>query len=115
LAGDDKVVAIWVLNGKVVAGAVDNETFEDFAKENPGALTILAETESMSSDNVVLARNDMDLALREAIKAALLRMNQTAEGQAILERTKTVSFDDMHQEVATAWAHTRDLYQLIND
>ena len=55
-AGDDEVVAIWVLNGKVVAGAVGNETFEDFAKENPGALTILAETESMSSDNVVLAR-----------------------------------------------------------
>jgi phosphonate transport system substrate-binding protein len=76
-AGDDDVVATWVLEGRVIAGVVDNGTFEEFDAQNPGKLAVLSETISISSDNIVLIRKDMDPAMAAAIKAALLGMKDT--------------------------------------
>ena len=93
-SGDDDVAAQWVLNGRVIAGAVDNETFEDFAEGNPGMLTILAETPTISRDPLVLVRKDLDPVLRENIKQMLMQMDQTPAGQAILKQIKTKNFGD---------------------
>jgi ABC-type phosphate/phosphonate transport system substrate-binding protein len=102
-AGDDDVVATWVLEGRVIAGAVDNPTFEEFDAENPGTLA------------VVLVRNDMDPTIAAAIKATLLGMKDTEEGQAVLRETKTKSFGEFLQEVAAEWDKTREQYLMIQD
>ncbi len=114
-AGDDDVVAQWVLNGTVIAGAVDNETFEEFAEGNPGALMILAETEGMIGDTMVLVRPDLDPELQAAVKAVLLAMDDTAEGQAVLKGNKAVNFIEVQGTVEEAWSHTSELYRLISD
>jgi phosphonate transport system substrate-binding protein len=114
-AGDDDVVATWVLEGRVIAGAVDNPTFEEFDAENPGTLAVLSETISISSDNIVLVRNDMDPTIAAAIKATLLGMKDTEEGQAVLRETKTKSFGEFLQEVAAEWDKTREQYLMIQD
>lgn len=114
-AGDDDVAVQWVLNGTVVAGAVDNETFEEFAETNPGTLTVLAETDSMRRDTMLLARRDLDPTLREAIKAVLLGMHENPEGQTILEENKAVSFIDIQGDIEVDWVRTREFFHLIND
>lgn len=114
-AGDDDVAVQWVLTGTVVAGAVDNETFAEFAKSNPGALTVLAETDSMLRDTMLLVRKDLDPTLKDAIKAALLRMHETPEGRVILEENKAVSFVAIQGRTEVAWKRTEEIFHLIND
>lgn len=114
-AGDDDVVATWVLEGRVTAGAVDHPTFDDFEAGNPGKLAVLSRTGSISSDNVVLVRRDLDPALAAAIKAALLSMAGTPEGQEVLAGTKTRGFGEFLQEVAAEWDKAREKYLLIQD
>ena len=84
-SGDDDVAAQWVLNQTVIAGAVDNGTFEDFDEGNPGVLIVLDETEGMTRNSMILARKDLDPALQENIRQVLLAMDQNPEGMAILE------------------------------
>ncbi len=112
-AGDDDVAVQWVLNGRVEAAAVDNGTFKDWAESNPGQLVVLAETDSMIRDTMVLVGEHVDPALREAIQSSLLGMQDNAEGQAILKRNKAVNFIAVSEEVDLAWARTRELFHLI--
>ena len=78
-SGDDDVVAQWVLNQSVFAGAVDNGTFEDFDEGNPSTLTVLDETEGMPRNSMILARRDLDAALQENIRQVLLGMDKNPE------------------------------------
>jgi ABC-type phosphate/phosphonate transport system substrate-binding protein len=89
--------------------------FEEFDAQNPGKLAVLSETISISSDNIVLIRKDMDPAMAAAIKTALLGMKDTEEGQAILRGTKTVSFGEFLQEGTADWDKTREQYFMIQD
>lgn len=114
-AGDDDVVATWVFEGRVIAGAVDNRTFEEFEAENPGKLRALSETESISADNIVLIREDMDPEVASVIKGVLLDMKNTEEGRSILKSTGTLSFDEFAREAAADWDKAREQYLIIRD
>ena len=114
-SGDDDVAAQWVLNHTAVAGAVDNGTFEDFDEGNPGALTVLDETDGMTRNSMILARPDLNLALQQHISQVLLNMGQNPEGQAVLEGIGTVSFIRFQGESELAWAKAQGMYQLIHD
>jgi len=114
-AGDDDVVAYWVLTGDVMAGAVDNKTFDEFAEANPGRLTILSETPSISSNNVVLVRKDLDPVLVQAIKTALFEMSDTEEGLKVLKGTKTVKYNNFDDRGDAYWSSTKEQYLLIKD
>ena len=114
-AGDDDVVATWVLEGRVEAGAVDSPTFDDFNQENPGKLTVLAETEDISSDNIVLVRSDLEPEVAAALKNVLTSMDEDANGQVVLKGTKTARFDDYLQDASVDWENARQQYLLIRD
>ncbi len=114
-SGDDDVAAQWVLNQTVIAGAVDNGTFEDFDEGNPGVLIVLDETEGMTRNSMILARKDLDQALQETIRQVLLAMDQNPEGRAILEENGAVNFIQFQGESELVWAKAQEMYQLIQD
>jgi phosphonate transport system substrate-binding protein len=114
-SGDDDVAAQWVLNQTVIAGAVDNGTFEDFDEGNPGVLIALDETEGMTRNSMILARKDLDPALQENIRQVLLAMDQNPVGMATLEENGTVNFIQFQGESELVWARAQEMYQLIQD
>ncbi len=100
-----------MLNGKVQAGAIDHRLFATLPEETRKVLTILGETETIARQ-VALVRSDMDTAQQEAIKAVLLKMDTTTEGQAILKNfEETARFDDF--PTTTSLQRMRQLFQLI--
>ncbi len=114
-SGDDDVAAQWVLNQTVIAGAVDNGTFEDFDEGNPGVLIVLDETEGITRNSMILARKDLDPALQENIRQVLLAMDQNPEGMAILEENGAVNFIQFQGESELVWARAQEMFQLIQD
>jgi len=114
-SGDDDVAAQWVLNRTIIAGAVDNGTFEDFDEGNPGMLIVLGETEGMTRNSMILVRKDLDPALQENIRQVLLAMDQNPEGMAILEKNGAVNFIPFQGESKLLWAKAQELFKLIQD
>ena len=113
-AGDDDVVVRWVAGGEVSAGSIDNETYEEFNEANPGRLKILDETESVVRDQVVLVRADMDAALQDTVVTLLLEMEQTEEGQFILEEVVGAKrFSELSEAKAAGYARAREMYELV--
>jgi phosphonate transport system substrate-binding protein len=101
----------WVLSGKVVAGAIDSRVFADIPPESRTALTVLATTEKVAR-HVVLAGAGMEPTLLSTIKTALLGMDKSPEGQAVLKAfEKTAKFDEF--PTATDLTRMRELYQLV--
>ena len=110
--GDDNTLQ-WVISGKVAVGGTDNRTYEKIPEETRKQLVILAETEKIPR-NVMMVRPGMDPALVEAIKAVLFNMDKTDEGKAILKGFQgTAKFDELPGGPESALARVRALTKLI--
>jgi len=72
-----------IVAGQVDAGAAGVAAFETLPAETKSQLRILAETPPQPPV-VIAVRDDIEPALRNQLAAALLSLNDTAEGQAIL-------------------------------
>jgi phosphonate transport system substrate-binding protein len=85
-AGSELNVSSWVFFGRVDAGALSNLDWTD-QEENPEAFrkqfSVIHETDEVPR-MLVLARPDMDPALRRAARDILLAMPDTAEGRSAL-------------------------------
>jgi phosphonate transport system substrate-binding protein len=115
-AGDDDVVAQWVLNGTVIAGVVDQRTFSNFENSNAGMLDDLALTEGISSSAILLVRSDLNPDLRESIKKVLVDMDTTEQGKAILNsKSDGVDFTEVKTDVGGPWEQAMVFYDLIRD
>jgi phosphonate transport system substrate-binding protein len=71
-SGDSETTLAWVLNGKVPAGVVESDNYEDAVGENPNTFVVLGETEALTRNQPGLAPKDMDPALKSAVTNLLV-------------------------------------------
>lgn len=85
--GSHDAAIVAVLDKKADIGAVKNSMFDRVRKENPRIdeeILILAESPSVPS-NGLCVRKDLDAALKNRLKDALLNLHAEPEGQAVLK------------------------------
>ncbi len=91
--GDENVVA-WTLSGRTAGGVISSRDMDDLEEDVQAQFVTLASTPYVPR-HIVVARPDLDEALINAITTILLEMDQSAEGQAILELfEETRRFDE---------------------
>lgn len=110
----DNTTVQWVVSGKVPIGVVDNVTFRRLPQETQNELRIFAQTGSVPRQ-LVLVRADLDPELVSEIKAILQAMDESEEGQAVLETFLTSEFDEFPQGASQALGRMKVLYQLVQD
>ncbi len=108
----DNTTIQWVISGKVPAGVVDNVTFSRLPKETQAELKIIAATEDVPRQ-MVLVRAGMDEALVEVIRSELLAMDESAAGQAALDTFLTTEFAEFAEGPEAALARMRVLYDMV--
>ncbi len=110
---DDQNNIQWVISDKVDAAAIDHRSFLNIPEESRQEMTVLAETEEVAR-HVVLVRSGLDPKLVEAIKTILLNMDQSPEGQEVLEKfEETAKFDNFPTE--SDISRMRELYQKVKN
>ena len=83
----------WVLSGKVDAAAINSLDFSKISPEIRNKLVILAETDSIAR-NLVMVNKDMPPKQQDSITKTLLVMNESVEGQEVLKKfSGTTKFD----------------------
>lgn len=108
---DDDMIQ-WVLSGKTPAGVVNSAVFDNFSGEGKSSLVTLAKTQS-AARHLVLLRGDLEPDVVDAIKAIMLKMDSTADGQAVLKQfQKTAKFDEFPDGAVAALNQMRELYKL---
>ena len=110
---DDTTIQ-WVISGIVPAGVIDNVTFGRLPEETQAELRIIAETDSVPRQ-MVLVRPGLDEALVTAITNELLAMEENEEGTAALESFQTTEFAEFSEGYAAAMEKMQTLYQLVQD
>jgi phosphonate transport system substrate-binding protein len=76
-SGDPETTLAWVLNGKVPAGVVESDNYEDAVGSNPDTFVVLDKTEALTRNQPGLAPKDMDPALKNAIVDLLVSASAT--------------------------------------
>ena len=112
-AGKDSNIVKWVLDGKVAAGVIDSENFKEGSEESRARLFVMAKTAAFPRQVAVL-RPGMEPERVEAIKTALMDMDETKEGKALLKEFKnTAQFDQFPQGAKESLAQMRESYDLV--
>ena len=97
-AGSDENTMQWVLNGKITAGAMDNQRYVNEARARVNELKILEKTPSVPR-HVVGARGDLPPNLLSRIKEILMRMDRSEGGKKVLQDLEqTAKFDDLTEQ-----------------
>jgi phosphonate transport system substrate-binding protein len=113
-----------VLEKKADIGAAKNTVFERLAKNDPGIsrdLLILVKSPEVP-ENALAIRRDLDGALKQDIKAALLTMDREADGQAVLKAFGAQRFiETTDKDYAPVIEYAREIglnlstYDYLND
>lgn len=95
---DDLNTLLWVKKGKVVAGAVDYETYKKQPKDSLDQLKVIEKTVSLPPF-ILSYRSDLAPAFVKNIKDVLSKMDKTNEGKTILSDLYEISkFQDVSQK-----------------
>lgn len=94
-SSDDWNTLLWVVRGKVHAGAMDNQTFQQRGRPYYDQLSVIAESPSMPRQ-VVSVRSSLPAALAARIRDLLVKMNQSEQGKKVLQAFEaTTRFDEL--------------------
>ncbi len=109
---DDADTVSWVLRGTVDAGAIDSASFDTLARSRK-KLLVLSRTIEVPKQ-VVSCRRGLEPHLVKGLTDALVGMNRTADGRAVLARfDKTSQFDVLEGDGQAAFERVRKLARLI--
>jgi len=96
-SNDAENTMVWVLKGKVSAGAVNEDYFEALAGSRVGELKILFRSKAVPR-NIVCARGDLEPNVVRAVVGVLLGMDGNAAGQVVLNSFEETSRFDVFPE-----------------
>jgi phosphonate transport system substrate-binding protein len=100
-----------VISGKVAAAAVDSQTFAEIPPETRQAMVILAKTESLPRQVVVVSPT-MSPEQVEQVKQILINIDRDPQAESILEQfERTKKFDQLPSE--TSFERMQQIYQLV--
>lgn len=108
----DNTTIQWIVSGKVPVGVTDNVSFKRLPEETQAELKIIAETESVPRQLVLIGPNISD-DLRAAIRQVLLDADESEAGQKALEIFLTTQFDEFPEGAAKALQRMDELYNLV--
>ena len=112
-SGQEEITAAWVLEGRVAAGAIDNETWAELSEDERSQLKIIAETDAFPR-HVVMAGPDLTPNQIEILKGALMGMDESREGREALELfSKTSQFDEFPEGAEAEIARLESSYNLL--
>ena len=104
---DDESTMVWVLRGKVSAGAIDNQNYLKKAGKSLDSLKIIHRTFSFPR-HIVSYRSDLSPKLVARIKEVLIKMDQSEEGRkALKDFEKTTKFDELPDQAVTPLLQAR--------
>jgi phosphonate transport system substrate-binding protein len=109
-SNDTENTMFWVLKRKVVAGAVNEDYFEELAGSRIGDLRIVHTTGTVPR-NLVCVRSGLDPDVRKALVEVLLGLHQDERGRSVLENfEETKKFD---QWPGGSEAYLADIMELL--
>ena len=114
-SNDSENTMMWVLKGRIVAGAANAEYFASLAGERRGELMVLLESEEVPR-NIACCRRDLPAEVRDAIENVLLELHLDERGcQALLRYEETARFDRFPVEPERALARVSALLPFVTD
>jgi phosphonate transport system substrate-binding protein len=112
-ANSEENIMVWVLRGKVPAGAMSEEEFTRLVKNRKGELKILLRTLDVPR-HVVAHRADMPTRVLIALEESLLGMDANDEGKRVLEGFEnTAKFDRFPRGAAQAFGPIEALTRMV--
>ena len=94
----DENTMLWVLKGKVFAGAMDSQTYAELSKKQGDVLKVLGNTPSVPR-HIVSARTRLPQDLLMRVKEILVQMDQSEEGKkALFQFERTAKFDELTEQ-----------------
>ena len=114
-AGKDSNIVKWVIEGKVAAGVIDSESFQELTTEQRAQLSIFDKTAAFPRQ-IAVVRPGIEPQTLQALKKVLMKMDETKEGKALLKEFKnTAQFDEFPQGAQEALALMREDYELVEN
>ena len=110
----DNTTIQWIISGKIPVGVTDNVTFSRLPEETQAGLQIIAETEDVPRQ-LVLVSSDLSGPLTKSIKEALLAMEENETGQEALDTFLTTEFDEFPDGAQKSLERMGELYALVQD
>lgn len=112
-SGGDENTIEWVLSGRVDAAVVDNLTFmSDIPEDTRNKLIIIAETQAVPR-RVIIVGPDVDPELATALSKALIDMDKTEEGKALLEIVSTLKFDEFPGGTDAVFEPIQEMFNVL--
>ncbi len=113
-SSDEENTMEMVLQGRVAGGGVSNQDYEELPEELKAQLVAFDRTIDVPRQ-LVSARPGLEPALVERVQALLMGLDQTEEGQQVLEALKkTTKFDAPPQEASSSLEELRGLIDLVS-
>jgi len=110
----DNTTIQWIISGRASAGVIDNVTFGRLPEETQAELRIIAETEDVPRQ-LVLVNQELDEEFVAALKTELLEMDENEAGQAALDIFLTTEFTEFPEGADAALSRMNTLYQLVQE